>query len=95
MLTPKGFSPEYRPKGVQEGEHLEDDRVYAQPAKLPLPIEHPKDAAITEITSSWDCQEAAQLRPNNCELCGYDDDGYTICRECGGNWRTNGLPSST
>lgn len=96
LLTPKGFSPEYRPKGVQEGEHLEDDRVYAQPAKLPLPIEHPKEIATIERGYSL-ARGGVRKLPNQDLIVvnrGQNDDGYTICKECGAIGGQNGLPSS-
>ncbi len=39
MLRPQGFSPEVDPsKGLREGEERETERVYASPARFPLPV---------------------------------------------------------
>ena len=94
LFEPPGFAPRYRPgQGPEEGEEYEEDRVYATPAKFPIPpartrIEESEDAKSVGHSSVEKYPDEDLMVAN----LGPDREGFEICMECGAVDREGDLP---
>lgn len=84
VYKPEGFSPEYRDRTAVEGEEIEEDRIYAKPAKFPL-----ADGILNVKTDekSGDLKNAEVYSQGNQELevvnFGPNEKGFHVCKSCG------------
>jgi ATP-dependent helicase YprA (DUF1998 family) len=96
MFQPPGFAPKYQPgQGPEEGEEWEEDRVYATPAKFPIP------QAPTRIEASEDSKEIGHSQVEKfadedllVANLGPDNEGFEICTQCGAVDRDGNLPGN-
>ena len=95
LLRPMGFAP--RSADSSEGEVADLERAYAQPAKLPLPVNQARSAE--KVRSEKDCslKRGTIRRMSNQELIvanlGPRDNGYPICQSCGAIGESGTLPT--
>jgi ATP-dependent helicase YprA (DUF1998 family) len=84
IYKPEGFSPEVRDRKAVEGEKSEGDRIYAQPAKLPLSSQDNEDIGITK---SFGMKHGIAYYSRNKELdivnFGPKEEGFMVCTKCG------------
>lgn len=96
MFQPPGFAPKYEPgQGPEEGEEWEEDRIYATPAKFPIP------PAPTRIDASEESKEIGHSRVEKfadedllVANLGPDNEGFEICTQCGAVDRDGDLPGN-
>ncbi len=95
VFTPEGFSPKIDPHSSRavEGEEEEVRRVYARPAKFPVPLALSRDD--TMVVQSL--QKATARRLSNQKLLivnfGPGDDRFQVCKRCGAVGGQDGLPN--
>ncbi len=97
MFEPPAFAPEVQPdKGAIEKEKWEEERVYAKPAKFPIPPT--PEAKETPIDEAKEVGLCTVRKLSNQDLLvanlGPNEEGYDICRECGAVSREGELGSS-
>lgn len=95
MFRPPAFAPEVHPnRGPEEGEEWEEERVYATPAKFPIPPT-PHDEAEGEVKEVGSCSvrklSNQQLLVANL---GVDNEGFDVCTDCGAVDREGELESN-
>jgi ATP-dependent helicase YprA (DUF1998 family) len=96
MFQPPGFAPKFNPgQGPEEGEEYEEERIYATPAKFPIP------PAPTRIEESEDSKEIGHSKAEkfaNEDLLvanlGPDNEGFEVCTQCGAVDREGNLPGN-
>ncbi len=96
VFKPEGFSPKVDPFSARaiEGEEEEGERIYASPAKYPVPLAPTRG----EATSEQPIQRGSVRRLSNQELLivnyGPDEEGFKVCRLCGAVGGSEGPPPS-
>lgn len=94
VFVPKGFSPKVDPFSARavEGEEEEAERIYAKPAKYPVPLAPTRGEAASEQP----IQRGTVRRLSNQQLLivnyGPDEKGYQVCRLCGAVGGPDGPP---
>lgn len=85
MFEPPAFAPKVQPdKGPKEGKEWEEERVYATPAKFPIPPtpkieDEPVEAKEVGATTVRKLADQDLLVAN----LGLDDEGFEVCTQCG------------
>lgn len=95
LFQPPGFAPKFKPgQGPEEGERYEDERVYATPAKFPIP---PAPTRIEESEDSKSIGHSQVEKYADEDLLvanlGPDEEGFEICTQCGAVDRDGNLPA--
>lgn len=96
IFEPPGFAPEFKPgQGPEEGEEFEEERVYATPAKFPIPpartrIEESDDAKPVGHSTVEKYADEDLMVAN----LGPDREGFEICTQCGAVDRDGNLPAN-
>ncbi|MFA5860316.1 MAG: DEAD/DEAH box helicase [Candidatus Thermoplasmatota archaeon] len=94
-FTPLGFSPEVDPsRGAREGGEAAEERVYATNAKFPLPVDR-RDSDSEPPNSVSDVAEVQRLKNQKLVVANFgpDNQGFTVCQDCGAVSLTGALPS--